>query len=307
MQAAKKSRYTLIKGKFWIQYPDTPKQGPQPDGDTVTFQPDDVQLVQSVPWLSGKGPNINTRGTIPVRYEGIDALETHFRGAHQDLSFANAARDENLRQLGFQNVVFFPDLPNNVQSVTANPLPGYVLANGIESNGRLLGLVYSGTTADVDGLKVRVEAPLLNCSVNVKLVKQGLAYVEPYDSMPMALIVEMRNVIHAGRVAKVGMFPRENVGTASAATISNLAQLSSLIMWPKLYRRLVAYFAEGNTGLANFDAWIRIDPVGRDDSLRLPNGEKANMHDTFLVTGDSLTLAFNPEDLIVAPDPKPMT
>src|SRR5438874_11805543 len=99
MKKPVKARYTLIKGRYWIRYPDKPRQGHQPDGDTVTFHADDVALVRSLRWLSGRGPNVNTRGNIPVRYEGIDALETHFQGAHQQIHFANAARDENLRLL----------------------------------------------------------------------------------------------------------------------------------------------------------------------------------------------------------------
>jgi hypothetical protein len=76
-------------------------------------------------------------------------------------------------------------------------------------------------------------------------------------------------------------------------------------MWPKLFRRLAAYFSEGHAGLGQFDAWMRQDPVHRDDSLRLPDGEKGNMHDAYAITGNSLTLRFNPEDLLIAPDPKP--
>jgi hypothetical protein len=41
-------------------------------------------------------------------------------------------------------------------------------------------------------------------------------------------------------------------------------------------------------------------------TLRLPDGEKGNMHDAFEIDGNSLKLAFNPEDLLIAPDPKPM-
>ena len=39
------SRYTLIKGHFWIHYPDHPRQGPEPDGDTVAFAADNLALV----------------------------------------------------------------------------------------------------------------------------------------------------------------------------------------------------------------------------------------------------------------------
>src|SRR5262249_25326094 len=163
------------------------------------FHPDDVSLVRNLPWLSGHGPKLNARGNIPVRYEGVDALETHFQGAHQQLHFANAARDANLRELGFTNVVFFNDLPNNVESADDDFLAGYVIANGIESNGRLLGLVYAGTTGIPDGEKIFVDAGRLDQSVNTKLVLQGLAYVEPYDTMPMPLIQRLRQVIAQSR------------------------------------------------------------------------------------------------------------
>ena len=306
MSKHKKSRYTVIKGNFWIRYPDKPRQGPQPDGDTVTFQPDDASLVRRLPWLSGRGPNFNARGNIPVRYEGIDALETHFEGAHQNLQYANAARDENLRLLGFKNVKFFADLPNDVESVDANPLPGYVIANGIEANGRLLGLVYSGNPAPPDGSNIFVDAAVLDQSVNAKLVVAGLAYMEPYDTMPLSLVIHFRQVIAAARQQGAGMFPAEDVGRGKSGDVADLAKLQDLIMWPKLFRRLSAYFSEGHAGLGQFDDWMRQDPIRRDDSLRLPDGEKGNMHDAYAINGNSLSLQFNPEDLLIAPDPKPM-
>ena len=297
------ARYTLVKGNFWIHYPDKPRQGPQPDGDTVTFHPDNPQLVRDLPWFSHVGPGFNARGNIPVRYEGIDALETHFQGAHQQLAFADAARDRNLQLLGFTNVSFFDDLPNVVESVDVNPIPGYVIANGIESNGRLLGQVYAGDAPEADGSSIFLEAARLNQSVNSRLVMDGLAYVEPYDTMPITLVQNMRQVIAMARQNQAGLFAAEDVSLTSAATIADIDQLQGLVMWPKLFRRLASYFSSGHAGLGQFDSWIRLDPVHRDDSLRLPNGEKANMHDAYIVNGDTLKLQFNPEDLLIAPDP----
>lgn len=300
-----KPRYTLIKGKYWIHNPDKPRQGPQPDGDTVRFEPDSIDLVRRLPRISGRPPNITTGGQINVRYEGIDTLETHFNSSHQDLTFANAAREHNLAQLGFTNVRFFPDSPNVVQSVDQNPLPGYVIANGIEANGRLLGLVFGGATNRVDGARVFVDETTLDQSVNTKLVVAGLAYAEPYDTMPMSLVRHLRTVVHVARNANKGLWPSENVTTDSAALIQSLADLQALIMWPKLFRRLATYFDEGNVGLGQFDAWVRDDPIRRDDTLRLPDGEKGNMHDTYLIENDTLQLQFRPEDLLITPDPKP--
>jgi hypothetical protein len=306
MAATAKSRYTLIKGNFWIRYADQPRQGPQPDGDTITFHADKVTLVRNLPRLSGRGPNINARGNIPVRYEAIDALETHFEGTHQQIGFADAARDENLRMLGFRDVKFFADMPNNVESAKSDSMPGFVIANGIEANGRFLGLVYPGSIEQADGTHIFVEPNLLDRSVNAKLVAAGLAYMEPYDTMPISLVKHLREVIGKARANKAGLFAAEDVSLTKAATIRNLAKLQELAMWPKLFRRLAAYFSEGHVGLGQFDGWMREDPVHRDDSLRLPDGEKGNMHDAYIIDGDAMKLRFNPEDLLIAPDPKPM-
>jgi endonuclease YncB( thermonuclease family) len=306
MRRPRTPRYTLIKGQYSILDPINPRRGPEPDGDTVRFFPDSLDLVRALKRFSGTAPDI-TNGHINVRYEGIDALETHFQGTHQDLRFANAARERNLALLGFTNVRFFPDMPNVVQSVDRNPLPGHVIANGIESNGRLLGLVYAGSTQRRDGERVFVDNAILDESVNTKLVEAGLAFVEPYDTMPLALVQHLRTKIAAARAAGKGLFPSESPNTTKGAHIANLSDLQALVMWPKLFRRLSTYFREGNVGLNQFDSWIRDDRVHRDDSLRLPNGEAGNMHDTFFVDGDTLRLEFRPEELLIAPDPSPVT
>ena len=44
--------YSLIKGSFHIFYPANPLSGPEPDGDTIKFQPDDKHLVELLPHTS---------------------------------------------------------------------------------------------------------------------------------------------------------------------------------------------------------------------------------------------------------------
>ena len=89
--------YMVLRGEFVIRYPDLPRQGPEPDGDTVKFRPDSPALVEALPRPSGTPPDLSARG-ISVRLEAIDALETHFGETHQELAGANAARDELLRR-----------------------------------------------------------------------------------------------------------------------------------------------------------------------------------------------------------------
>jgi endonuclease YncB( thermonuclease family) len=148
--------YTLLRGEFVIRYPDLPRQGPEPDGDTLKFRPDTPALVETLPRRFGTPADLNVRG-ISVRLEAIDALETHFGETHQELAGANAARDELLRRLGFTNVRFFKDLPNKVASADQDALRGQVLSNGIDANGRLIAFVYPGDHPGPDGTAVFVD------------------------------------------------------------------------------------------------------------------------------------------------------
>jgi hypothetical protein len=138
-------RYTLIAGDFYILYPDLPGNGPEPDGDTINFLPDHDGLVQNLQQFSNKAPDRRHLGTYPVRFEGIDTLETHFpdHRFHQNLQFAEAARNHLLQQLGFGAVTFLSGSKRNkVATAEHHPVRGYLFANGIESNGRILGMVY---------------------------------------------------------------------------------------------------------------------------------------------------------------------
>jgi hypothetical protein len=210
-----------------------------------------------------------------------------------------------LALLGFHDVIFREDNPNKVKSVKPHPLRGYLLATGIESNGRLVGLVYSGEpNADLeDGQRVFVDAARLDASVNAALVHEGLAYGELYTTMPLDLIKRMRQLVKDARHAGAGFWPHENLKRGTRVQLHGLSDLTDLVMFPKLYRRLVTYFADGHVGLGEFDAWVRADPVHRDDRALLPSGEVGNLHDLYDVDGNGIELLDFPEDLTFEPDP----
>jgi len=227
-------RYTLITGEFYIRYDDLPRNGPEPDGDTINFLPDSDGLVQSLPRFSGRPPDRKHLDTYSVRFEGIDALETHFVNQHQNLQFAQAARDRMLQLMGFGDVQFWPDLPNKIESAQNHPVPGYLLANGIESNGRVLGLVFPGQPdlEAVDGDRVFVDEAILDTSVNTALVREGLAYGELYATMPLDLILRMRQLVTAARQNSSGFWPQEDVTIDARVQLKGLSDLSELIIFP---------------------------------------------------------------------------
>jgi endonuclease YncB( thermonuclease family) len=297
--------YMLLRGSFVIRYPDLPRQGPEPDGDTIKFLPDTPALVEALPHRSGRPADINARG-ISVRLEAIDALETHFAETHQELAGANAARDELLGQLGFTNVVFFADLPNKVQSADQDALRGHVLSNGIDGNGRLIAFVYPGEHPGPDGMAVFVDNAVVDQSVNARLLGAGQVYPAFYATLPADLRAHLAESSRAARAAQppIGLWPRSTADPDGAATVAGLAGLEQLVIWPKLFRRLVPYLASGFGDFDGLDAWLRADPVNRDDELFLLDKlEPGNMHDVIRGVGQQIQLTVWPEDFIISPDP----
>jgi endonuclease YncB( thermonuclease family) len=299
--------YTLLRGSFVIRYPDLPRAGPEPDGDTIKFRPDTPALVEALPRRSGTPPDINARG-ISVRLEAIDALETHFAETHQELAGANAARDELLRRLGFTNVVFFDDLPNKVQSADQDAIRGHVLSNGIDANGRLIAFGYPGDHPGPDGMTVFVDEALVDQSLNAQLLAAGHAYPAFYATLPVDLRIHLAKVSEAARAAQppVGLWPRSTADPDGPATVANLDGLEQLVLWPKLFRRIVPYLAARFPNFDGFDGWLRADPVNRDDELFLLDKlERGNMHDVVRGVGQQIQLLVWPEAFIISPDPIP--
>ncbi|MEV1174502.1 lamin tail domain-containing protein [Nonomuraea sp. NPDC049784] len=295
--------YTLLRGNFVIRYADLPRQGPEPDGDTVKFLPDSPALVEALPRPSGRPPKINARG-VSVRLEAIDALETHFEETHQELAGANAARDELLRLLGFTNVRYWEDLPNKVQSADQDSIRGHVLTNGVDANGRLIGFVYAGDHPGADGSSVFLDPALVDASMNGTLLAAGLVYPAFYATLPAELRTHLAEVSQAARRKAIGIWPRSAADPNGAATISGLADAERLVMWPKLFRRIVPYLAAGFTDFDGFDAWLRADRVNRDDEVFLLGKlERGNLHDVIKGAGQQIQLTAWPEDFIIAPDP----
>jgi endonuclease YncB( thermonuclease family) len=297
--------YVLLRGLFVIRYPDLPRQGPEPDGDTVKFRPDSPALVEGLRRPSGTPPDISARG-ISVRLEAIDALETHFSEAHQELTGANAARDRLLKLLGFTGVTFFEDHPNKVKAADQDSIRGHVLSNGIDANGRLIGFVYPGDPDEPDGADVYLDEARTDQSANVTLLAEGLAYPTFYATLPASLRTHLAKTSRTARDAGMGLWPRSKADPNGKAGVPDLNALQQLVMWPKLFRRIVPYLATGATDFKKFDAWLREDKVHRDDPLfLLDRGEYGNMHDVIDVAGQAIQLTVWPEDFIISPDPAP--
>ncbi|MEV0628554.1 lamin tail domain-containing protein [Nonomuraea wenchangensis] len=299
--------YTLLRGAFVIRYPDSPRRGPEPDGDTVKFRPDNPALVERLARHSGRPPALSRRG-VSIRLEAVDALETHFAETHQEPAGAFAARDELLRLLGFTNIVFWDDLPNVVRSADQDELRGHVLTNGVDANGRLIGFVRAGEHPGPDGAAVFLDAAGVDDTVNAALLAAGLVYPAFYATLPGELRTHLAEVSAQARqkALPTGIWPRATGDPDGPVPIDGLAAAEQLVLWPKLFRRLVPYFAEGFTDLSHFDTWLRADPVHRDDQLFLLDTlERGNLHDVVRASGQQIQLTVWPERFVIDPDPAP--
>jgi len=299
--------YTLIKGNFYIHYADIPRNGPEPDGDTLKFLPDNRQLIENLP-RANRPARFNQRNITTIRFEGIDALETHFsidgQEYHQALNLALQARDTLLEEAGFGNVAFFDDenARYKVREVENHPVRGYLFSNGLDTYGRTIAFCFTGDHANMDGSQLFVEPQHLETSLNAIMLRQGQAYPAFYLSLPALLRNYLREIATGARNTPIGLWQYATVTTAQSANIAGPEQLQDLVIWPKLFRRLAAYFEEGHSSLAGFDTWLRADPRDRDDRVLLPNMELGNMHDLVAINGNNINMTYRPADVVIVPD-----
>ncbi|MDH3598892.1 MAG: lamin tail domain-containing protein [Candidatus Tectomicrobia bacterium] len=292
--------YTLITGTFYVL-------GLQPDGDTIRFAPDRPELVDSLEPPGQEPAWRNDRTRVNIRFEAIDALETHFSGTHQNQPFGEAATQQMLSRVGFTSVTFSGA---SVSAAEPNTVRGFILAQGLDSFGRVIAFVYSGEPDEADGNTVFIDNARLAASVNSQVLNDGLVYPAFYSSLPVNLKDQLAAQTRVARQAGAGLWPHAQGQIGSPVAIPDLPTLETLILWPKLFRRLVRYFQDGNPDLAGFDAWLRDDQHDRDDFIQLPDGEIGNMHNTFKVSENELQMVFAPEGLVILPDtfvPRPMT
>jgi hypothetical protein len=289
--------YRLIKGEFHLLYETTKRVGSKPDGDSVWFKPADPKHLDN---LGGRSPTYNKGGCAQLRFEGIDCLELHFQGAHQNWDDAIAARNFTLKQLGFKDVQYSGQEGLTVASAMPHPIAGYILTRGIDPYGRPVSFVVPGSHPKADGSTVVLNAQDLKKTVNAQLAAAGLTYPGFYNTMPTDLRNYLSNLSQKARHAKNGEW-RKDV-SQKGATVTSLADLEKFCLWPKLFRRLVAFWKSKPANLSEFDAWLRADPKNRDDDLWIiSRGEVGNLHDVFQAKQNRIKMLFDPHDLVITP------
>lgn len=111
----------------------------------------------------------------------------------------------------------------------------------------MIGFVYPGDAGGTDGAQVFVGEALATASVNAHLLAAGHAYPAFYGTLPADLRDTLAGLSAAARDAQppLGLWARATDDPSGAARVADAAALEDLVMWPKLFRRIVPYFAAG--------------------------------------------------------------
>jgi hypothetical protein len=277
--------------------------GTRPDGDTLSFLPQDPGF-----WCDVPGRNRvkrNSRGGGSVRMDAIDALETHYKGVgpgevHQPLNLgARAARDELLSWLGFGSVLM--DENEKVTASTPETVPGFILASGADTFGRCIALVGRGDLPPglKDGRRTVVTTDLLHQTANHRLLELGLVYPTFYSRLPEELRADMAETTRRARAAKApGSVWAEDVTFGDGARIDDLASVTEhQVILPKLFRRLADYIRLFGPSLSCFPAYLAGEyeeflVSGQEDSLH-------GLHHVIEITDNTIRMTRPIEDITI--------
>lgn len=255
--------FLLIKGTFRLVNRDKNGKatGFEPDGDSIHFKPDKPSLLEKLKVLV-KPVKLSGIGSVQLRMEAIDALELHYqpdkggKSSHQPRPLADEARDFLTGELGLNPVPYTP--PRNIRvkpPVERDATRGYILSRRLEINGRPVSFVFFGDSAKEDGASVRLEPTFLRKSLNYQLLLSGNAYPLFYDTLFAELRNPMAVAARKARKAKRGIWAHDKSQTGLA--VKSQADLETDgVIFPKLFRRLTDFLAQGGGGLTKFMKWL---------------------------------------------------
>jgi endonuclease YncB( thermonuclease family) len=243
--------FLAIAGNFIIK-------GKEPDGDSVRFVPDDPQRLTQLKNHSRIVPS-KVDGSVQLRFEGIDAPELHYGGQAQPLGVE--ARDKLLSWMGFTNIQYKTSPSTMVDSSTPAQVPGIILSQQAEINGRPVSYVL--VEADAAGLRdgrwTNVTDAVLEKTLNFRMIDQGLAYYTVYTSTPAAHRVRLRRAALAARQAGRGVWPLDFTAEFVLKNQASVSAPGGELILPKLFRRCTDYLKDvTTTGFrGNLADWIQ--------------------------------------------------
>lgn len=288
--------FLVIRGTFHVVGKNKKGQttGFQPDGDSIQFRPRKTARLDQL--KRRKRPyRLSGIKSVNLRFEGIDASELHYQGWRQPAPLAESARDFLLQEIGITKLHY------RANGVTVVPpaedgQDGFILAKELEANGRPVSFVFCGDPPDDDGAEVTLTRALLRRSLNYRLLQRGWAYPLYYDSLYAELREEMTAAARTAAQARAGVWQTAPTTPVRLAIDAKRKHISPTV-YPKLFRRLRDYFADGNSGLNKFAAWM--ESRGENDEVwQLPQWNRTHFDNVLVLQGGKIALERSPADLV---------
>jgi endonuclease YncB( thermonuclease family) len=299
--------YRLIEGCFVLGYGRRGDlRSSQPDGDSIWFRANDTEKWSG---LSHRAPRLSRGKTVQLRFDGIDALELHYpseeRGGHQRLDLATAARDRLLAKIGFTDIEYVRG-GHTVLSARQLVLPGHVLVRALDDTpgGRPIVLAYPGRAPERDGATIDVTPRRLRASLNLHLLRHGLAYPMLYTTMPDELRPAIRAAVAGARARELGLWADGVDRSVHWTRLARRDHLASHALWPKLYRRLHEFLVLEKS-LAKLDDWLAVAPDTRDDEVIAFGSTPTRLGKLLAIDGERIKLRCDPLDVVVRSDALP--
>ena len=302
--------FLLIKGTFHIL-------GKQPDGDSIRFKPKNKSLLKKLTTEDGKKLSRDLTspvdGTVQLRIESIDALETHYQGKHQPMGLAKNATMHILGLMGFKNVQLGPS-EKVVVAVDNDGIEGYIFTRYIDNPryGRPVAFVFPGKTNLADGKdNVFLSAAILKNSINYKMMQSGFVYPVYYNTLFFDLRNEFTKALKIARAKKTNLWhPTTGDKTNKGFKALKIVDLEdNEVVFPKLFRRLADFHTAKDLSytktLKNFKE--KFLPAKGDiiEIMSINHTTDALDYIIDVVGANKLKIKFLPEDLkFFQPKPK---
>ncbi len=274
--------FLVLKGAFVII-------GKSPDGDSVRFKPDNQKLLFTL-----KNPSrikVSADGSVQLRFEGIDAPELHYGSLEQPLGAKS--RDVLLQEMGFTNI----KLENRiVRQSTPKEIRGVILSQAAEGNGRPIAYAIVGQFANVfeDGSRIEITDAILEKSLNVVMLKNGLAYYTVYSSTPALQRDYLRQVSAKARASKRGVWAIDKSSDFVLKSQADIDAAGQLIL-PKFFRRASDYLdtikkKEYKGNIKAWLLWTKTNGVSKNDMVNI-GGVNKPLSDWLEVRGNTVRFA----------------
>lgn len=276
-------KYKIIKGTFHVS-------GYSPDGDSIRFQAENPKHWDYFKWGTESSKK---KAKKQLRFEAIDALETHYEESHQPRSFGIAALEVLLEMINIRNVVY--NIAISEIKHADDGTEGFIASASVDMYDRPISLVFSGGEKLKDGAELEAADLPLTKSVNMRLLKLGLVYPTFYSSMEKELIDAFTSATVKARKGKIGLWALDKT---KDFTLWNKETIQNdVVILPKLFRRLTSFFIKESS----YDELKNYLSKTNDEVLVRPNMEKKKLSEIIEVEGRKIKFLKNPEELIFDP------